>query len=149
MHATSLVTVKKCLGDEARIDGGTVEEPIVQPGYIYLVNEMLVLSMYNVCRPRWLCLGTPGDGQTRRVRVLRSKYTTVPSSLGKDAVIDFGIIPVPLSDEERKKYAVAMYIWRFLAELGTRTAGAAGAAGPASSRPSAARSHARGPRPPR
>lgn len=38
---------------------------------------------------------------------------------------------------------------RFLAELGIRTARAAGAAGPASSRPSAARSHARGPRPPR
>ncbi len=117
-HRLILVKVKGFVGDQARVDGGTMGEPVVQPGYVYLVNEMLVLSMYNVCRPHWLCLGTPRDGQTRHARVLRSRFSTEVSSLGKDAVIDFGIIPQPLNGEEQMKYALAMYIWRFLAELG-------------------------------
>jgi hypothetical protein len=117
-HKPILVTVKQFLGDEARLDGGTMGEPRVQPNYVYLVNKMLVLSMYNVCRPHWLCLGTPRGGQTRHARVHRSRISTEVSSLGKDAVIDFGIIPQPLNGEEQMKYALAMYIWRFLAELG-------------------------------
>ena len=66
------------------------------------MNEMLVLSMYDVCRPHWLCLGTPRDGQ-RRAKVLRSKFTTSRSALGKEAVIDFGIIPQPLRGEEKSR----------------------------------------------
>ena len=106
------------MGDEARVAGGTMGEPVVQPGYVYLVNEMLVLALYDVCRSHWLCLGTPGDGQMRHARVLRSKFATEHSALGKDAVIDFGIIPQPFSGEEQMKYALAMYIWRFVAQIG-------------------------------
>ena len=109
--------MKQFLGDEARVDGGTMGEPVVQPGYVYLVNEMLVLSMYNVCRPHWRCLGTPRDGQARRAKVLRSKFTTSRSALGKEAVIDFGIIPMILRNEEQMRLALTMYIWRFVADL--------------------------------
>ena len=117
-HKPILVTVKQFLGDEARLDGGTIGEPLVQPNYVYLVNKVLAQSMYNVCRPHWLCLGTPRDGQTRYARALRSKFSTEVSSLGKDEVIDFGIIPQALNGEEQTKYALAMYMWRFIADLG-------------------------------
>ena len=126
-HGRIVSLVKRFVGDSGDVSGGTLGAPLIQPEYATSLWETLDATLQRLFgATEKTCLGTTHRPQLMLRAAMPSGgvvtqwYPKLPDNSSQTAtppVLVFGIIPTPLNEEESKKYAMAMYAWRFAAQI--------------------------------